>query len=80
MHKSQSYRANAAKCLLAAEEASDPNSRRLYISRALSWLSRASEDAAANPLDAGAGTTKPVEGARSQSTAEIPANRSQAMH
>ena len=30
MHDSQRYRDNAAECLLAAQEASDPNSRRLH--------------------------------------------------
>jgi hypothetical protein len=50
MQNSQSYRENAAMCLLAAQEASDLNSRRLHLSMALSWLSLAREDQAVGDL------------------------------
>jgi hypothetical protein len=41
MHDSRCYRDSAAECLLAAQEASQPHSRKLYLSMAISWLSLA---------------------------------------
>jgi hypothetical protein len=41
MHASRRYRDNAAECLLAAQEASQPRSRKLHLSIAISWLSLA---------------------------------------
>jgi hypothetical protein len=44
MHDSQRYRDSAAECLLAAQEASQPYYRKLFISMAASWLSLAQQD------------------------------------
>jgi hypothetical protein len=44
MHDSHSYRYNAAECLLAAKEASQPYRRKLRLSMARSWLSLARQD------------------------------------
>jgi hypothetical protein len=41
MHDSGHYRDSAADCLLAAQEASQPQSRKLHLSMAISWLSLA---------------------------------------
>ena len=41
MHDSRCYRDSAAECLLAAQEASQPHSRKLHLSMAISWLSLA---------------------------------------
>jgi hypothetical protein len=41
MHVSRHYRDSAAECLLAAQEASQPHSRKLHLSMAISWLSLA---------------------------------------
>ena len=46
MHDSQSYRDNAAQCLLAAQEACQPYYRELRLSMAVSWLSLAHQDEA----------------------------------
>ena len=41
MHDSGHYRDSAADCLFAAQEASQPQSRKLHLSMAISWLSLA---------------------------------------
>jgi hypothetical protein len=41
MHDSGHYRDSAADRLLAAQEASQPQSRKLHLSMAISWLSLA---------------------------------------
>jgi len=41
MHDSGHYRDSAADCLLAAQEASQPQSRKLHLSMAISWFSLA---------------------------------------
>jgi hypothetical protein len=41
MHDSRRYRDSAAECLFAAQEASQPHSRKLHLSMAISWLSLA---------------------------------------
>jgi hypothetical protein len=69
MHKSKSYRDNAAQCLLAAQESREPHYRRLQLSMALSWLSLAREDQAVDDLLASWDAAKPVKGAGSQSGA-----------
>jgi hypothetical protein len=51
MQNSGRCRSNAAECLLAAQEASQPYYRRLHLSMAVSWLSLARQyEARANPL------------------------------
>jgi hypothetical protein len=62
MHNSQSYRDNAAKCLLAAQESREPHYRRLHLSMALSWLSLAREDEAVDGLLTSWYAAKPVKG------------------
>jgi hypothetical protein len=49
MHDSRRYRDNAAGCLLAAQEPSQPH-RKLRLSMALSWLSLARQDEALDNL------------------------------
>jgi len=44
MHDSQRYRYSAKECLLAAQEASEPGSRKLRLSMASTWLSLARQD------------------------------------
>jgi hypothetical protein len=46
VHDCQRYRANAAGCLLAAQEARHPALHALHLSMALSWLSLARGDEA----------------------------------
>ena len=46
MRDSQRYRHNAAVCLLAAQEASEPCRRWLHLSMASSWLSLAHQNEA----------------------------------
>ena len=60
MHDSQRYRYNAAECLLAAEDASQPYCRRLRLSMASSWLSLARQDEAIDNLLTSWDTAKPV--------------------
>ena len=50
MHDSRRYRDSAAGSLLAAQEASQPQSRKLYLSMAISWLSLARKDEAIESL------------------------------
>jgi hypothetical protein len=47
MRDCQCYRDNAARCLLAAQEARQPALHVLHLSMALSWLSLARQDEAA---------------------------------
>jgi hypothetical protein len=58
MHESQPCRYSAAKCLLAAKEASQPCRRKLRLSMACSWLSLARQDEAMDNLLVG---REPVE-------------------
>jgi len=44
MQDAQRYRANAAKCLLAAQRESQLSNRTLHLSMAISWLSLARQD------------------------------------
>ena len=50
MHDSYSYRYNAAECLLAAKEASQPYRRKLRLSMARSWFSLPRQDEAMDNL------------------------------
>jgi hypothetical protein len=50
MRDSQLYRLNAAECLSAAQEASQPCYRKLRLSMASSWLSLARQDEAMDAL------------------------------
>jgi hypothetical protein len=51
MQNSGRCRSNAAECLLAAQEASQPYYRKLHLSMAVSWLSLAHQyEAKVNPL------------------------------
>jgi hypothetical protein len=50
MHNSQRYRHNAAECLLAAQDASQPFYRKIRLSMAASWLSLARQDEAMDNL------------------------------
>jgi hypothetical protein len=54
MHDSQRYRDNAAECLSAAQDASQPYYR-INVSMATSWLSLARQDEAVDNLLAGWG-------------------------
>jgi hypothetical protein len=60
MYDSQRYRYNAAECLLAAKEASQPYCRRLRLSMASSWLSLARQDETMDNLLASSDAAKPV--------------------
>jgi hypothetical protein len=60
MHDSQRYRYNAAECLLAAKETSQPYCRRLRLSMASSWLSLARQGEAIDNLLASWDAAKPV--------------------
>ena len=54
MHDSQRYRAIAGECLLAAQDAREPEYRKLHLSMAVSWLSLARQDEALDsPLEIG---------------------------
>ena len=55
MHDSRRYRAIAADCLLAAQEASQPHRHRLHLSMAISWLSLARQYEAIERLFQGTG-------------------------
>ena len=59
MYDSQSYRDNAAHCLLAAQEACQPHFRKLRLSMAISWLSLARQDEAMDNLLASQDTAQP---------------------
>ena len=50
MHISQCYRASAAECLFAAQEASQPHRRKFHLSMAISWLSLARQHEAIEHL------------------------------
>jgi hypothetical protein len=50
MHDSGRYRDSATECLLAAQEASQPYYRKLFLSMASSWLSLAHQDEAIDNL------------------------------
>ena len=60
MHDSQRYRDNAAQCLLAAQAACQPHSRKLRLSMAHSWLSLARQDEAMDNLLASWDTDAPA--------------------
>jgi hypothetical protein len=60
MHDSQRYRDNAAKCLLAAQEACPPYYRKLRLSMAISWPSLARQDEAMDNRLANWDTALPV--------------------
>jgi hypothetical protein len=50
MDDSKRYRAIAGECLLAAQDAREPQYRKLHLSMALSWLSLARQDEALDSL------------------------------
>jgi hypothetical protein len=60
MHDSGRYRHNAAECLLAAQEACQPDCRKLRLSMAASWLSLARQDEAMDNLLASWDIAEPV--------------------
>ena len=60
MYDSQRHRYNAAECLLAAKETSQPYCRRLRLSMASSWLSLTRQDEAIDNLLASWAAAKPV--------------------
>jgi hypothetical protein len=56
MQDAQRYRANAAKCLLAARQERQPSYRTLHLSMATSWLSLARQDEVMGDVLANGGT------------------------
>jgi hypothetical protein len=59
MHDRPRYRSNAADCLLAAQDASQPNNRLLHLLMAGFWLSLAHQNAIARAAEPGS-TRDPI--------------------
>jgi hypothetical protein len=66
MHDSQCYRYNAAECLRAARNASQPHYRKLYLQMSSTWLTLADQDDATDDMLAGWGMIDAADASRAR--------------